>query len=241
MSSHSSSTRSSSGAPHLLPPATLALAAPGERAIYYALPHDFSDTLRVVERLSSLNSHLHYQYVDDITDDPVLREVLHAAHHLDHARRRLYDAMAPTMRQLVLGRCSMSLAFHRLVRHVHSELPKLQPVLYLLLLHTTEAANLPTLHHNNVPLFNRGPRYSAYRVPRRPRPVSPVSTDDNADPGPSHDQVNGYTPASPTAVDSPSSPERFSTPDEEEDRARYLANQYDLYGVDSDGEVREID
>ena len=42
-------------------------------------------------------------------------------------------------------------------------------------------------------------------------------------------------------MDSSSSPERFSTPDEEEDRARYLANQYDLYGVDSDGEVREID
>ena len=85
------------------------------------------------------------------------------------------------------------------------------------------------------------PRYSAYRVPRRPHPASPVSTDDNADPGPSQDQVNGYTPASPTTVDSPSSPERFSTPDEEEDRACYLANQYDLYGVNSDGEVREID
>ena len=241
MSSRSTSTRSSSGAPHLLPLTTLALTAPGERAIYYALPHDFSDTLRVVERLSNLNSHLHYQYVDDITDDPVLREVLHAARHLHHARCRLNDAMSPTMRQLVLGRRSMTLAFHRLICHVNSELPKLQPILYLLLLQTTEVAHLPMLHHNNVPLFNCGPRYSAYRVPRRPRPASPVSTDNNADPGPSHDQVNGYTPASPTAVDSPSSPERFSTPDEEEDRARYLANQYDLYGVDSDGEVREVD
>ena len=241
MSSHSSSTCFSSGTPYLLPPATLALSAPGERALYYMLPHNFSDTLRVVERLSSLNNILYYQYVENITDDPVLREVLHAARHLHHARRRLYDAMSPTMRQLVLGRRAMTLAFHRLVRHVNSELPKLQPILYLLLLQTTEVADLPMLHHNNIPLFNPGPRYSAYHIPPRPRRVSPVSTNNDTDPGSSHGQVNGHAPASPTAVDSPGSPERYSTPDEEEYRARYLVTQYGLYGLDSDGEVREVD
>ena len=143
---------------------------------FFALAFTVADTRKVLERIARMPSRLQEEYLNAITPDTSLQNVIAAAtlNVLSRDVLRLSTHL-PALR-LRSSDSHMSHAFLALARYVHTSLQNIDPTVYQLVLYTDARVQPPSLRTNGgFPLIAAGQRYTAYfsDVPTSRSPAPP--------------------------------------------------------------------